>query len=69
MNQKPFSLYSCNEHELLERCRERKLSALQTSRAVALFIKNTPIANLAFDNSVDIDTIYKSKQRIKKKLS
>lgn len=66
---KPFCLDNCTESELLERCRQKKLSKLQTERAIKLFINKQSIEDVAFSESVEIDSIYKAKQRIKNKLS
>lgn len=69
LKRQTFDIYTCTESQLKERCRLKKLSPLLTERAIKLYIHKQSIEKVAFSEHVEIDTIYKSKQRINKKLS
>lgn len=69
-NLKKFDLKTCTKEELINQCRLKKLSKLSTERAIKLFVYPTQtIEEIALFESVEVETIYKAKQRIKNRLS
>lgn len=69
LKRQTFDIRTCTEAQLRERCRLKKLSPLLTERAIKLYIYKQSIEKVAFSEHVEIDTIYKSIQRINNKLS
>lgn len=66
---KPFSVDTCTETELLQRCSEIRLSEENTKLAVEFFIKKTKQSILADRLSIDEKSIQTRKQRLKAKLN
>lgn len=66
---KPFSVDSCTESELVERCKELRLSEENTNLAIEFFIKKTKQSILADRLCVDEKSIQAKKRRLKEKLN
>lgn len=66
---KPFSVDTCTENELIERCRALHLSEENTNLAIEFFIKKTKQSIIAEQLCVDEASIRMRKQRLKQKLN
>lgn len=66
---RPFNVDTCTEAELLNRCRELKLSQENTELAVEFFIKKTKHSELADRLCITEHGVAERKQRLKHKLS
>lgn len=66
---KPFSVDTCSESELLERCKKLRLSEENTNLAIEFFIKKTKQSVLADILCVEEKSISKRKKRLKEKLN
>lgn len=66
---KTFSVDTCTESELIERCKEFRLSEENTNLAIEFFIKKTKQRELADKLFIDEKSINKRKQRLKEKLN
>lgn len=66
---KPFNVETCTEAELLERCRELRLSEQNTELAVDFFIHKTKQSVLADRLCVDEMSVARRKLRLKQKLN
>lgn len=69
LKRQTFDIHTCTVSQLRECCRLKRLSPLLTERAIKLYIYKQSIEKVAFSEHVEIDTIYKSIQRINNKLS
>lgn len=67
--QTPFSVDSCTEKELLDRCAELKLSEENTNLAVHFFIKKTKQSVIADELCIEEHSVAVRKRRLKKKLN
>lgn len=66
---KPFSVDTCTESELLERCRELRFSQENTELAVEFFIRKTRHSELADRLYITEHGVAERKQRLKHKLN
>ena len=66
---KPFSVDTCTENELIERCKELRFSEENTNLAIEFFIKKTKQSLIAERLCVDEASIRIRKQRFKQKLN
>lgn len=66
---KEFSTDTCTEKELVERCKELRLSEENISLAIEFFIKKTKQSDLAEKYCVEEHAISTRKLRLKKKLN
>lgn len=64
-----FDADTCTEEDLLKRCRELKFSERQTRLAVEYFIKKKTHNAVADDESIDVASSWKAKNRLKNKLN
>ena len=64
-----FDADTCTEADLLKRCRELKFSARQTRLAVEYFIKKKTHNAVADEESIDVESSWKAKNRLKNKLN
>lgn len=66
---KPFNVDTCTESELIERCKELRLSEENTELAIDFFIRKTKQSVIADRLCVDEKSITMRKQRLKQKLN
>lgn len=66
---KPFSVNTCTEEELVERCRELHLSEENTNLAIEFFIKKTKHSVLADNLCIEEKSVQEKKRRLKQKLN
>lgn len=66
---KIFSTDSCNEDELVERCKELRLSEDNTNLAIEFFIKKTKQSILADRLGINEKSVQIHKKRLKQKLN
>ena len=66
---KPFSVDTCTENELIERCKELHLSEENTNIAVEFFIKKTKLSLIAERLCLDEKYVKLKKHRLKQKLN
>ncbi len=66
---KPFNVDTCTESELIERCKELRLSEENTELAVDFFIRKTKQSVIADRLCVDEMSIARRKLRLKQKLN
>lgn len=66
---KLFSVDTCSETELLNRCRELRLSEENTNLAIEFFIKKTKHSIIADNLCIDEFSVKKRKHRLKQKLN
>ncbi len=66
---KPFNVDTCTEAELIDRCKELRLSQENTDLAVEFFIRKTKQSAIADRLCVDEKSVTMRKQRLKQKLN
>lgn len=66
---KPFSVETCTESELIERCKELHLSEENTNLAIEFFIKKTNQSIIADRLCINKQSIKNRKLRLKEKLN
>lgn len=66
---KEFSVDACTEEELVERCKELRLSEENTRLAVEFFIKKTKQSKIADELRVEEHAVSTRKLRLKHKLN
>lgn len=66
---KPFNTETCTESELIERCKELRLSEENTKLAIEFFIRKTKQSILAERLCIDEHSIAERKRRLKHKLN
>lgn len=68
-NKKGFHTDTCTEQELLDRCREIRLSEENTKLAVEFFIKKTKQSTLAEELNINRKSVQVRKKRLREKLN
>lgn len=68
-SKKPFSTETCSEQELIERCKELRLSEENTRLAVEFFIKKTKQSIIADYLCINETSVAVRKKRLKDKLN
>lgn len=66
---KPFSVDTCSQAELILRCEELHLSEENKKLAIEFFIKKTKCAIIADELCIEEGSVHKRKQRMRKKLN
>lgn len=66
---KPFSVDTCTEDELIERCKELRFSEENTNLAIEFFIKKTKQSLIAERLCIDEKYVKLKKHRLKQKLN
>ena len=66
---KPFSVDTCTENELIERCKELRFSEENTNLAIEFFIKKTKQSLIAERLCLDEKYVKLKKHRLKQKLN